>query len=614
MKVSTAARTRTWLMAACLCAFSSVSQAQVNPDWSATTAGVGGSMVSVDSESNALVVGTPSGGKILVTKQSPAGAQLWQRLFDAPGQLTRSSSIATDAQNNVLVSGVLLTSTGGANGLVTLKYDAQGTLLWQDLLPSAQGQAIRAIADAAGNVYTLGLTASITGFGLDISVVKYSAAGARLWVKPLSASMIAADAIAIAPNGNVLVTGRTSAQTLLAAIDTAGNQIALKSIPTSGSGSDVAVTKDGVIYVVGGDISGLGGGFTAAKYDTLFTELWRNTYPARGPAMRAAVDSAGNLIIIGSTNTNTGPLTVVLYDWMIMKVDPSGALLWSRAYGENDAETPFAVAVGADDSIYVTGEGRGLLADAGGNFFLPSALTLKLRPDGIIDWTANATATSLQAASFYRGVGLTLGNDGGVYVVNYWPQVLYRYPQSGAANVPPIALASAMPTTGTAPLAVSFTAASSVDPDGRIATYAWDFGDGQTSSLMNPTHTYAVGIFNARVTVTDTLGASTTSTPITVTANAQALIKPTSLILARSVVTGGKSTTATVKVSGSNGVTLKLSSSNPLVASVPASVVVPKGATSVSFTIKTTKVRRQTAVTIGATANGVTTSAVLTVQ
>jgi PKD domain/Secretion system C-terminal sorting domain len=39
------------------------------------------------------------------------------------------------------------------------------------------------------------------------------------------------------------------------------------------------------------------------------------------------------------------------------------------------------------------------------------------------------------------------------------------------------------------------------------ATYAWDFGDGNTSTLQNPTHTYgALGTFNACLTVTDACG------------------------------------------------------------------------------------------------------------
>lgn len=47
---------------------------------------------------------------------------------------------------------------------------------------------------------------------------------------------------------------------------------------------------------------------------------------------------------------------------------------------------------------------------------------------------------------------------------------------------------SAAPTTGLAPLAVKFT-----DTTGQLSNWAWDFGDGTTSTAQNPAHTYASG-------------------------------------------------------------------------------------------------------------------------
>jgi PKD repeat protein len=79
---------------------------------------------------------------------------------------------------------------------------------------------------------------------------------------------------------------------------------------------------------------------------------------------------------------------------------------------------------------------------------------------------------------------------------------------SSAGNQPPSATASANPTTGAAPLAVAFTG-SGTDPDGTIASYAWTFGDGGTSTLQNPSHTYAAaGNYSATLTVTDNAGAT----------------------------------------------------------------------------------------------------------
>jgi len=162
---------------------------------------------------------------------------------------------------------------------------------------------------------------------------------------------------------------------------------------------------------------------------------------------------------------------------------------------------------------------------------------------------------------------------------------------------------------------VNFSSAGSSDPGGAIASYAWDFGDGQSSTAANPLHSYAVGSYSARLTVTDTLGASSTSAPIAITANpAPTPAQPTALILAKAVVTEGTSTTATVTVSSSTGVTVALSSSNSNVASVPTKLVIPAGATSASFTVKTSNVKRDTVVTLGASANGAPTTASLTVR
>ena len=70
-------------------------------------------------------------------------------------------------------------------------------------------------------------------------------------------------------------------------------------------------------------------------------------------------------------------------------------------------------------------------------------------------------------------------------------------------NVPPTANANG-PYIGTVGIPVSFSSAGSTDSDGTIASYAWDFGDGSTSTLANPSHTYASAIaFTVSLTVTD---------------------------------------------------------------------------------------------------------------
>ncbi len=81
-------------------------------------------------------------------------------------------------------------------------------------------------------------------------------------------------------------------------------------------------------------------------------------------------------------------------------------------------------------------------------------------------------------------------------------------------------------------------------------------------------------------------------------------------------VTGGNPSLGTVTLNPpapAGGATVTLVSSNPAIASVPASVGVPGGASLASFTISTAGVTFTTPVTITATYNSTPQSAVLTV-
>ncbi|MDH4067715.1 MAG: PKD domain-containing protein, partial [Dehalococcoidia bacterium] len=80
------------------------------------------------------------------------------------------------------------------------------------------------------------------------------------------------------------------------------------------------------------------------------------------------------------------------------------------------------------------------------------------------------------------------------------------------SNEGPTAAFSAIPTSGYAPLDVDFTD-NSVPGDHHIKFYDWDFGDGNTSVLQNPSHTYNdVGIYTVTLTVTDEHGCSDNAT------------------------------------------------------------------------------------------------------
>ncbi|MGW1225883.1 ThuA domain-containing protein [Streptomyces sp. NPDC002530] len=109
---------------------------------------------------------------------------------------------------------------------------------------------------------------------------------------------------------------------------------------------------------------------------------------------------------------------------------------------------------------------------------------------------------------------MAFGPDGALYVLDYglsWfggdeNSALYRI-ENATGGRSPIAEAAANKTSGTAPLKVRFSSAGTTDADGDALTYAWDFGDGGTSTAANPTYTYKKnGTYTATVTAKDPTG------------------------------------------------------------------------------------------------------------
>ncbi len=136
---------------------------------------------------------------------------------------------------------------------------------------------------------------------------------------------------------------------------------------------------------------------------------------------------------------------------------------------------------------------------------------------------------------------------------------LGQYIASGSVNAaeaqPPVALASATPTSGTAPLTVNFSSAGSYDPDGSAITYSWNFGDGSAASTAaNPTHVYAAGNYTATLTVTDASGAASLATLlISVSPGATSTIRVGKIGMSLSIKRNGTLATASVTITDTNG-------------------------------------------------------------
>jgi len=118
-------------------------------------------------------------------------------------------------------------------------------------------------------------------------------------------------------------------------------------------------------------------------------------------------------------------------------------------------------------------------------------------------YTWNSTAVSTYVAADgtvgYRFCGCPTTGDPNYTISSNLMR--FRLDLTGGGN-PPVANFSGTPTTGAAPLAVSFTDSSTNTP----TSWSWAFGDSSTSTAQNPSHSYAAGTYTVTLTATNAYG------------------------------------------------------------------------------------------------------------
>jgi glucose/arabinose dehydrogenase/fibronectin type 3 domain-containing protein len=142
--------------------------------------------------------------------------------------------------------------------------------------------------------------------------------------------------------------------------------------------------------------------------------------------------------------------------------------------------------------------GNFFFTDYAGNFIKRVVFDSQNRPVSVQPFATEVPAP----------VNLVLGADGMIYYLSFTTGELRRIRYNG-----PVADAAATPTFGYSPLNVNFSSAGSSNPGGGSLTYQWDFGDGTTSNVANPSHTYTsatVKTFAAKLTVTNSASLSST--------------------------------------------------------------------------------------------------------
>jgi serine protease len=212
---------------------------------------------------------------------------------------------------------------------------------------------------------------------------------------------------------------------------------------------------------------------------------------AIGRVAHHAYDEPGNYVAKLTVTDNDGATAKAIFEIIITGPPPNQAPTASFTATPETGEAPLQVAFNGSAS-----------ADADGSITSHSW--------SFGDGQSGSGATTnhtYQAEGDYQVTLIVTDNDGATAEhtkeINVTP----------STNELPNASFTTIPSTGGAPLNVSFNGSASTDPDGTINQYNWDFGDGQTGSGVTANHIYAEpDTYQAKLTVTDDMGATAETT------------------------------------------------------------------------------------------------------
>jgi uncharacterized delta-60 repeat protein len=159
--------------------------------------------------------------------------------------------------------------------------------------------------------------------------------------------------------------------------------------------ADMTIDPSGNVYVTGTSYNGASTGFdlVTVKYDNAGTLLWTRTYDGPGngfdESRAITIDGTGNVYVTGFVQNG-----ILNFEFITLKYDPSGTLLWDRFYNqEGNFDEGRDIAVDGSGAVYVTGS---VIYNSGNTDYC----TVKYNAAGAQQWvrTYDGTGADLDAA------------------------------------------------------------------------------------------------------------------------------------------------------------------------------------------------------------------------
>jgi len=407
------------------------------------------------------------------------------------------------------------------------KVIAEENTHWAKTYSGECEDTARAVAIAPnGDIIVAGYTESFgAGYG-DVWVLRLDSEGNVKWQKTYGGSdKDWAAAVAVADNGDVIVAGGTEsfgagkADVWVLRLDENGNVKWQKTY--GGKGYDVArsvaIAENGDIIVVGGTES-----FGAGKADVWVLRLdengnvkWQKTYGGSSYdwGHAVAITDNGDVIVAGSTDSFG-----THEDVLVLRLDTNGNVKWQKTYGGSSDDDAYSVAIAPNGDIIVVG--RTWSFGAGED----DVWVLRLDENGNVEWQKTYGGSDEEEAYAVavapNGDIIVAGWNFGADLADVW--VLRLPPDGSLSNLP----------------------RDSNAPVGDTTVQPGDFNASVKDSQAQVMDSQAV-VQDSDATVTTVMSSETTSSTTTTTSPSQITTTTTITATHRTTTTTTHQTTTT---------------------------------------------------------------------
>ncbi len=306
------------------------------------------------------------------------GFNYWAKSYGESGD-EEIKDVKVLQDGSIIAVGSTTSFGAGKEDVWILKLDKNGNIKWQKTYGGSEHDVATAVTIAEnGDIIVAGLTDSFGAGRYDVWIFRLDENGNIKWQKTYGESELdRANAVVLAPKGDVIVTGYTGGDVWVLRLDENGNVKWQKTY--GGKLTEVANTVD---IAENGDIivAGKTWSFGAGDADVWVLKLdengnvkWQKTYGGSryDGVTTIALAPNGDIIVAGRTVC----LDHSSYDVWVLRLDGKGDMKWQKTYGGYDYDGATTVAPADNGDIIVAGYTH--------NFgYYEDAWVLRLPPDG----------------------------------------------------------------------------------------------------------------------------------------------------------------------------------------------------------------------------------------